>query len=295
MEGITIFCKSYCNDLKRAAELAESVRRFNKDSLPFYISVPENDLALFKNHIGTGDIEWLCDEDIIRSNQNVSCDAFCSLLGQLSQQIVKAEFWRLNPLSSYLCVDSDSIFIKEFGRSDFLVSGSIPYTIMHEGKSFSELCIANGLESDIEEFEVMKSKLRDMFDRQGPSYNFGPFPVAWHCNVWKDLEKHYLIPKRMTILDALTFLPSEAFWYGEALLKYRSIDIVPREPFFKAYLFLEEYEHDRKIGITESMLSKLYFGVVYQSNWHPKRLKFIKNHAYHFKKMLKKLLTGFCI
>jgi len=56
----------------------------------------------------------------------------------------------------------------------------------------------------------------------------------------------------------------------------RSINIVPREPFFKAYLFFEEYEHDRRTGIMYKILSKLYYGIVYQSNWHPKHLKFIK-------------------
>lgn len=292
MEGISIFCKSYRNDLGHAADLAESVRRFNNDSLPFFISVPGDDLGLFRNRIGTRDVQWLCDEDIIESNATLSRDAYASLPGQLSQQIVKAEFWRVNPLTSCLCVDSDSIFIREFNREDFIVSGSVPYTVMHEGKSFREFCLANGLESDIEEFEIMKANFRSTFDRLGPSYNFGPLPVAWHCDVWKDLEKNYFTPKGMNILDALTFLPSEAFWYGEALLRYRSIDIIPREPFFKAYLFLEEYEHDKKRGVTHNMLSKLYCGIVYQSNWYPKRLEFIRNHAYHCKKTLKKFLRG---
>lgn len=245
MEGIAIYCKSYRNDLKRAAELAESVRRFNNDSLPFWIFVPGNDLGLFRNHIGTGDVQWLRDEDVIEANRSISRDAYFSLPGQLSQQIVKAEFWRVNPLPSYLCVDSDSIFIGEFKRSDFKVSGSVPYTVMHEGKSFREFCLANGLERDIGEFESMKHKFKNLFDRQGPSYNFGPFPVTWHRCVWKDLEKNYFTPKRMTILDALTFLPSEAFWYGEALRKYRSMDIVPREPFSRRICFL------RSMSMTE--------------------------------------------
>jgi len=295
MEGISIFCKSYRNDLRRAAALAESVRRFNNESLPFYISVPRNDSSLFRNQIGTGDIKWLCDEDIIESNRNISYDAYHSLPGHLSQQIVKAEFWRLNPLPSYLCIDSDSIFIREFRPSDFMASGSVPYTIMHEGKSFSEFCLANGLDYYIEEFELMKSRFRNMFERRGPSYNFLPFPVAWHRLVWQDLERNYLTPKGITVLDALKLLSSEAFWYGEALLKYRSIDIFPREPFFKAYLYLEEYEHDRRIGVTQSILSKLYCGIVYQSNWHPKRLRLTKKYAYHFKKTLKKFLPGFLI
>jgi hypothetical protein len=286
MEGIAIFCKSYRGDLDRAAELAESVRRFNGDSLPFYISVPESDLGLFRNRVGTGDVQWLRDEDIIESNRALSREAYALLPGSFSQQIVKAEFWRVNSLSSYLCVDSDAFFIREFGRVDFMASAAVPYTVMHEGKSFNEFCLANGLGRDIEMFEAMKSKFRDVFDRRGPSFNFGPFPVTWHRDVWKDIEKNYLIPKGITILDALTLLPSEAFWYGEALLKYRSIDIVPHGPFFKAYLFLEEYEHDRRIGITHKILSESYCGVVYQSNWYPKRLKFLKNRAYYLKKML---------
>ncbi|MCL5024012.1 MAG: DUF6492 family protein [Nitrospirae bacterium] len=295
MEGIAIFCKSYRNDLGRASELVESVRRFNRDGLPFCLSVPGNDAALFRNRIGTGDVQWLRDEDVIGANRNISSDAYRALPGQLSQQIVKAEFWRLNPSASCLCVDSDSLFIREFGRSDFLVSGGAPYTVMHEGKAFREFCLANGLERALEEFEIMKGKFKDFFDRRGPSYNFGPLPVTWHRDVWKDLERHCLIPRGMTILDALTSLPSEAFWYGEALLKYRSIEIVPREPYFKAYLFLEEYEHDRRRGVTQGMLSERYCGVVYQSNWHPKRLTFMKNRAYRVKKILKKFLKGSCL
>lgn len=295
MEKIALFCKSYRNDIDRAARLAESVRRHNSDYLPFYLSVPQNDLALFRDRIGTVDIQWICDENIIESNPNLSHNAYRSMSGHISQQIIKAEFWRLNPLPSYLCIDSDSTFIREFTRSDFIVHGDIPYTILHEGKSFSEFCLANGLAGVIEEFEKMKKKLKDMFGRSGPSYNFGPFPVSWHRQVWSDLEKNYLAPKGMTILDAISSLPSEAFWYGEALLKFSSIDICPREPYFKAYLFLEEYEHDRRMGMTEAILSKLYCGVVYQSNWHPKRLRRIKNYAYYFKKGLKKFQTEFLI
>lgn len=288
MEGVTIFCKSYRGDLARAAKLVESVRRFNRDSLRFLFSVPESDLMLFRSHIGTGDVEWFCDEDILASNLSISQEAYCSLPGSITQQIVKAEFWRVNPLDCYLCVDSDSIFIRDFGRSDFMSSSAVPYTVMHDGKSFREFCLANGLGSDIEVFEDMKRRMRKLFDRQGPSHNFGPFPVAWHSAVWKDLFMHYLEPKGMTILDALTLMPNEAFWYGEALLKYRSIDIVPHEPFFRAYLFLEEYEHDRKSGITQDILSRSYCGIVYQSNWYPKRLKFIKNRSYYLKKMLRR-------
>ena len=52
MNDIVIFCKSYHRDLARAAVMAESVRQYSRDGLPLYISVPEADLAMFRQRIG---------------------------------------------------------------------------------------------------------------------------------------------------------------------------------------------------------------------------------------------------
>ncbi|MEW5746236.1 MAG: DUF6492 family protein [Nitrospirota bacterium] len=287
MSGITLFCKSYRNDLERAVSLVESIRTFNRSSLPLSISVPLTDLALFKNRIGTEDVQWLTDEDIISADPELSINSYHALPGQLSQQIVKAEFWRANALSSCLCIDSDSIFIRDFDWTDFLYAGDIPYTVMHEGKAFHEFCMSNGVSHAVKTLISTQEEFRGMFVRKGPLYNFGPFPVTWHRSVWEDLSEQFLKPRNMTIAEAIRLHPSEAFWYGEALLKYHSIPIVPREPFFKAYLYLEEYEHDKDRGVTHEMLSTIYSGIVYQSNWHPKRLKGIKNIAYKYKKAIR--------
>ncbi len=65
MSNVSIFCKSYRPDMERAFAMAESVRRFNRDALPLYISVPRSDLEEFKKHITTSGVIWLCDEDIV--------------------------------------------------------------------------------------------------------------------------------------------------------------------------------------------------------------------------------------
>ena len=102
--------------MERAVKLVEGIRKYNMDSLPLYISVPSSDLEIFRNRIGM-DITWLTDEEIVGSNQDIDLNKYMTLPGQHSQQIVKAEFWRINPAENYVCVDSDMRFIRNFGSS----------------------------------------------------------------------------------------------------------------------------------------------------------------------------------
>lgn len=287
MTDISIFCKSYRNDLERAVAMAESVRRFNRDSLPLYISVPEGDLDLFRNRIGTDGVNWLADEDIIGANPAIDRNAYLALPGHISQQIVKAEFWRVNPCENSVCIDSDSRFIRDFFTHDFLSAEGHPYTILFEGKPFMLFCLASGARETELYFEAMSNEMRGCFGRQGPSYSYNPFPVIWSNKVWQALLPK-LEGEGISILDAIVAHPYESSWYGEALLKYHPIPLLPKEPVFRAYLYLEEYEHDRKLGIDEAMLAQFYLGVVYQSNWYPRRLQPLKRVAYKIKRYLQR-------
>jgi hypothetical protein len=290
MSNISIFCKSYHLDLSRAIAMANSVRKFNRDSLPLYISVPNSDLELFKKSIGTSDIIWLSDEEIVSSNPFVDMAAYSQLPGHISQQIVKAEFWRVNPNEICVCIDSDSRFIRDFFASDFVSPGGIPYTILHEGKPFLQFCLLNGIQETELYYERMSQDMRDYFGRQGPSYNYNPFPVIWSRKVWNALDIK-LQADGSNILDAIVAHPYESSWYGETLLKYQPIPLLPKEPIFKAYLYLEEYEHDKSMGMNEALLAKFYMGVVYQSNWYPHRLKLLKRMAYKLKRLIKRFRT----
>ena len=287
MSAISIFCKSYRNDLERAVAMAESVQRFNRDSLPFYISVPRGDLDLFRNRIGTDGVNWLVDEDIISANPSIDLSAYLALPGHISQQIVKAEFWRVNPCENCVCIDSDSRFIRDFFVHDFLSAEGHPYTILHEGKPFMVFCMASGVRETELHFEAMSNEMREYFGRQGPSYSYNPFPVIWSNKVWRALLTK-LEEEGINILDGIVAHPYESSWYGEALLKYRPIPLLPKEPVFKAYLYLEEYEHDRKLGVDEAMLAQFYLGVVYQSNWYPRRLQPLKRIAYKIKRRMQR-------
>ena len=51
MENIVLYCKSYDRDLDRVIELSNSIKKYNKDNIPFYISVPSKDVSLFKSKL----------------------------------------------------------------------------------------------------------------------------------------------------------------------------------------------------------------------------------------------------
>lgn len=284
MHNMSIFCKSYLNDLGRAAMLVESIRQYNSDSIPIYLSVPHPDLHAFKNKIGT-DLNWLTDEEIVETNPHNLLPTYLELPGQLSQQLVKAEFWRVNPAETYLCVDSDMRFIRNFSTQDFISPDGTPYTILHEGKELLEFWAASHLYQPLNDFLNTARVMQQRFGRSGPLYNFGPFPVIWNAQVWQRLS-NMLDSEGSNILKALVAHPHEASWYGETLLKFRPIQLLPKQPVFKAYLFLEDFERDQRLKINEQSLADFYLGVVYQSNWYPKRLQPSKKFAYKFKRLL---------
>lgn len=287
MSTISIFCKSYFGDLERAALLVRSVGCFNRDGLSFYMSVPADDLPLFKDRFKDERVILLRDEDIIAANPDIVADVYRSLPGHLSQQIVKSEFWRINPAENYLCVDSDSRFIREFTANDFLAPDGTPYTVLHEDKDYQAFCTAFEIEDAGQNFKQTAIAMQRRFGRSGPLYNFGPFPVVWSRKVWQAFDSA-LKNRGESIIDAILAMPHEASWYGETLLAHQTIPLIPIEPLFKAYLYYEQFEHDQKHNISENLLSRYYLGVVYQSNWHPKRTLLHKKISYKIKRHLKR-------
>jgi len=267
MKDLVLYCKSYHRDVLRAAKLTESIRKHNPSNLPFYLSCPSTDLPLFKNVIGSDDITFLADEEIIAANATININAFDTLPGVLSQQIVKSEFWRLGICENYLCLDSDSYFIRDCCKKDFMTPSGVPFTVMNEslelrlfGALHRHAKIAQNIEADCQ-------AIMNIFGRTGRHYDFGPLPVVWSRFVWSDLAEKFLEPKGINILDAIVLFPSEMRWYGEAMLNFRSIELWPVETLFRCYHYEDQYRDAKRSGESDEMLSDVYLGVCVQSNW----------------------------
>lgn len=264
---LALFCKSHRLDLKRIERLAESVKSFDKEGLPFFISVPPADIGLFQEYLSGFNLTVISDEDIISMNPRIEIAKFQSLPGNVSQQIVKSEFWRMGLADTYLCLDSDAIFIRAFKQEDFLSDSGFPYTVIDEGHEFLSFALLHKKEQIVNAYLRDALKVQSLFERTGRIYSFGPFPVLWHRSVWESLELNYLRPNGMTIMDAMQKIETESFWYGEALLKYKSIPLMPCQPLFKVYHYAWQFDQEKKAGMTVEKIARLYIGIIYQSAW----------------------------
>jgi hypothetical protein len=259
MNKIVLYTKTYRGDLQRVKQLTDSIKKYNRDNIPFYISIPKSDNELFLNNIDTDYVKIVYDEDIVNiSTQNWH-----------TQQIVKSSFWKLELCKNYVMIDSDSYFIKDFYISDFMYDDTTPYTVMHEQKDlfewssrYKDLLGFNPKTGFMED----RKKVMETFDRKGRYYDFGPSPTIWSSKVWKSLDE-VLLANNLDFVNLINNVPSEFSWYGEYLLSNKIIDVVAVGPLFKVFHYGGQREYYKQLGYTEESFSENYLGIVLQSNF----------------------------
>jgi hypothetical protein len=292
MSSFALFCKSYREDVLRARRLVESVARFNQADLRLFLSVPQSDLELFRETCAGLPVEVLSDETIVARNPRLDPSVYAKMPGRISQQIVKAEFWRMGFADTYLCLDSDCYFLKPFLEEDFVAPDGTPYTVMHEAKELLQFAEISGMHKIARNRERECAEIKQQFGRVGRCWDFGPVPVVWSARVWRDLDERYLQPRGRSILDAINAHPGELRWYGESLLAFRSIPILPVEPLFRCYHYEEQYYFWKRQGETEEVIARHYLGVCMQSNWD-KELDVVKRFRYSkLRRRIKRAFTG---
>jgi Family of unknown function (DUF6492) len=273
MEPFILFCKSFRNDVLRVKKLIDSICQFNTEHIPFYLSVPEQDLKIFHQYIDfesiknryAGKIEIITDESIVLSHPQHRLEQYYACKGYIHQQVIKAEAWRRIPCDAYLCLDSDSFFTKPFSKKNFLHESGTPFTILHDGSELLNLSEKLGYPRVKDYFLKASAIVKNEFSRNGPDYDFGPAPLIWSAKVWQSLEKH-LLERQESIWQAFQRTPHEIKWYGEALLKYGAIPLYPIDPLFQCYHYEWQAKYYQKYP--ENRYSSNYFvGEVIQSSW----------------------------
>ncbi|OYY18086.1 MAG: hypothetical protein B7Y05_04580 [Polynucleobacter sp. 24-46-87] len=267
MKDFVLYCKSYSRDFLRLKQLLDSVKLHNLDQIPFYISTPTSEKALLEEVLGKDSYQWVADEEIVAANSGVSFEQYQAMPGGLSQQIIKAEFWRLGIAENYLCLDSDSKFIRDFRQSDFVRNDNVPYTVLHQNKELFQIASNRGHHKVERDLKVEAERVQKLFGRVGPHFYCAPAPFNWSAKVWQSLDQEYLQPKDISIWDLITLEHPESLIYGEALMKYHAIPLIAVEPLFRTYHYDWQYFLMRRLGETEAKLAQNYFGVIYQSAW----------------------------
>ncbi|HMC16770.1 MAG TPA: DUF6492 family protein [Albitalea sp.] len=271
MADFVLVCKSYRADLARVERLLQTLAPHNPQSLPVMLIVPKDDLALFREALANRRVEMASDEDVVGCQPHASTksllERYRNTPGYRSQQVIKADAWRLLGCTSYLCVDSDTVFLRDIARDDFLHPDGHPYTLMHQSRDLLQLAVDRGHAGVARHFRHESQRLKSLFGRVGPDYDFGPQPLLWSSRVWSDLHDKFFEPRGWTLWDAIDQVPTEIRWYGEALLAYRSIPLDPIEPLFRVYHHDWQWLTMRRLGETPEKLADQFLGAVYQSNW----------------------------
>lgn len=267
MKDLVLYCKSYRQDFLRLKRLLASIDQYNVDQIPFYISTSKSEKELLQEVLGTEGYYWVADEDIISANPRANLIQYQAMPGGLSQQIVKAEFWRLGFSENYLCLDSDSKFIRDFRKSDFVSSDNLPYTVLHQNKELFQVADNRGRLKVERDLRMEAERVKDLFGRTGPNFYGAPSPFNWSAKVWRSLDQEYLQPQGITIWDLITTEFPESLIYCEALLKYRAIPVIAVEPLFRVYHYDWQYFLMKRLGETEEKISRHFLGVIYQSAW----------------------------
>ena len=267
MKDFVLYCKSYSRDFLRLKRLRDSVTKFNVDELPFYISTPKADQALLIEVLGKEGYIWVADEDIVVANPKADFEKYQAMSGSLSQQIVKSEFWRLGLAENYLCLDSDSLFIRDFHQSDFLSLDGVPYTVLHQNKEFFQIATNRGQDKVERDLKAEADRVQKLFGRIGPNFYCAPAPFIWSAKVWQSLDTQLLQSQGMSIWDLITPEHPETLIYGETLLKFQAIPLIAIEPLFRIYHYDWQYFLMKRLGETEAKVAKHYMGIIYQSAW----------------------------
>lgn len=258
MDNLVFLVKSYEPHVLWTKQLIDTINKHNKDKIKTYLAIPSKDVELFKRVVDLSACEIITDEQIV--GDDVAQSWF-------TQQLVKMKFSEMGLCENYFWIDGDSYFLKDFYITDFMYDDNTPYTTIHENKDlFSWLAQTNlpMLKNILNSYNGDRQKVMDVFGRKGRYYDW-TCPNLWSVKVFDHMQQHYLKPNNLTYVDLLKYVPGELIWYGEYVLASQVIPIIPAEPWFKPFHYLQQMIDCKAAGNTEETLSQNYLGIVMPS------------------------------
>ncbi|MCX6432173.1 MAG: DUF6492 family protein [Actinobacteria bacterium] len=262
MGSLAMLLKSYGADFEYAARLVESFNRFNVDGLPLYVVVPPGDVEQFGN-LASANVTVLSEAAL--DAHLVTQPIGGMRPGYINQEIVKLSFWELGLADNYFCVDSDAVFIRPFGRSDFMRDEHTPYSVLVED---NELKVEpRYYREHWQGREQSLRRIQSIIGLEDPIIRTCHGHTVFSATVLRSFRDDFLAPRGWDYADALNEAPYEFTWYNMWLQHSRVIPIHAREPLVK--VFHHEGQHLEYIlrGITVDDIARGYVALVINSNY----------------------------
>jgi hypothetical protein len=88
-------------------------------------------------------------------------------------------------------MDSACVFLKDFGLSDFMAEGKVPYSIINEGREILQSTKLFGPNHARNNYLKDRAPVAMRMGRQEVIYDYVYAPFIWSKKVWQSLEENY--------------------------------------------------------------------------------------------------------
>lgn len=265
MDKIVFLLKTYARDIMYAQRLIESYEKYNVDQIPLYIVVDREDLDVFNNGFTKRkNITVLCKDVINVEFADEYNNGTGITDGYINQEIVKLAFWELGLAENYFCLDSDAVFVRNFGTGDFIASDGYPYTVLYDdnrlvidGEYYSIFW-----ESRTSALEKIKSKYM-IEDRMSTCHGF----QIMNREALSHLKTYFMEVNGYQYLDLCKISPYEFSWYTYYVQKENVIPLHVIGELFLTFHLQDDYAWSCIRGISEDAIRRGYLGYVLNSNY----------------------------
>jgi hypothetical protein len=254
--------KTYTGDLKYVERLIRSFNKYNSESLPLFVVLPESQRIDFE-HLENENVQLISEEKIptklLFQNEHLRS------VGYLNQQAIKLGFHRMNLLENYLCLDSDGEFLRPIKNAEFFDETGSPLSSLVDDKD---------LQSNNEYFSahwkprseaLLRIKRFLSIDEEVRLMNCHGFQLL-QTRILQRMEQHLLVPKGWDFLDLVQLEPYEFTWYNYFLQKTES-KIAVTEPWFKYIHSGRQLTSHQLQRTTKEDFARGYVGLVVNSNF----------------------------
>lgn len=254
--------KTYRNDLEFTDRLISSYHKHNLEGIPLYIVLPQLDIPLFQNFESVN-VTLIPEESIPSRLAPPSLNPRDS--GYINQQVLKLAFYRLGIADNYMCLDSDALFIRDFGVEDFFHPDGLPYQVLVEDKL---------LKCDPDYFKTHWESRGKNLDEIAKALGFEDSKTLKSCHgfqilqskVLKRFEEDYLSASGFDLLDIITRYGYEFTWYNYFLQMTEPV-IHEIEPLFHVVHSGKQLVKAQLYSETETELAKSFLGIVVNGNF----------------------------
>ncbi len=217
--------------------------------------------------------------------------------GYINQEIVKLSFWELGFCENYMCIDSDSVFIREFGIADFMHDEETPYSVLYEDTDLKTdrqyydrfwILREESLRRIQKELDYKERKLITCHGFQNMS-----------AKVLRNFKEKYLDVKGYSYLDILKISPYEFSWYNFWLQKRKPIEIYYSGQIFFCFHMRHQLYNSWLEDKTEEDLARSYVGIILNSNFtngemidYEDKAARLKVRKIYVKRFLRKIVKG---